>query len=330
MASHGRFLRSKNFLIVFLFFFSAAAYGDNTTCRAIRNRDLTPPVITKEMLSRVSVGTEVGRVSTTIEWTCTDPDRENFEVSFAAFNIGTSYTDPFLSYSVIVDNGAEISNATGGNNSIPQGYSNNGTIRKTNNVTLILRKKSDSGDVGRYPNDGRHFVLSLYTTIRRPNGSMYGTGRPILYVGAAASPPGGGGTCRISVGDTNKSVALPSVKTSDFLSVGSVAGATAFSITVEECSTSVRSARFTFSGTAAPNNSDYFANTGTASGVALRLTAQRSGAVVTPTGSAASVTEPISTELRRGSLSMVANYARTGTMNPGTLRSIATVTINYQ
>lgn len=139
---------------------------------------------------------------------------------------------------------------------------------------------------------------------------------------------GGGGTCLISAGDINKSVSLPSVKISDFPSVGSTAGETRFRITAEKCSQGLQSVRFTFNGTPASGNSQYFANTGSASGVALRLK-QLNGVVVTPTGLAASATASVTPSRRLARLDLTADYVRTGPMGAGNLRSIATVTMSY-
>ncbi|WP_343584278.1 fimbrial protein [Herbaspirillum sp.] len=137
-----------------------------------------------------------------------------------------------------------------------------------------------------------------------------------------------GGTCVIAAGDQRKTVPLPPVRISDLPSIGAAAGKTPFNLSLHNCSDAVRSARFIFSGSPATGNARYFANSGAAQGIALRLAADDDNTVITPQPTGNETTIPIIN--KSGTLGLHASYVRTAEIVPGDLRAMAEFTIIYQ
>lgn len=142
---------------------------------------------------------------------------------------------------------------------------------------------------------------------------------PVRFVGSTA-------TCDLAAGDVNRTIALDPVQASAFKDAP-YAGVRNFELSAD-CRDAA-TVTFRFSGTPAPENALLFANTGTATGVALWLYSRINGAdrTVTPSGSENERTLAVSGN--RAVLPLSAAYHQTGTVSVGTLSSTATVNITY-
>ncbi|MGF6098999.1 fimbrial protein [Pseudomonas sp. 18175] len=132
-------------------------------------------------------------------------------------------------------------------------------------------------------------------------------------------------TCDLAAGDVNRTITFAPIKTSDLKDVN-FAGMQNFELTAN-C-TGASKVTFRFSGTPANGNSLFFANTGTAEGVALWMGSNLNGVQQTISPNANNVREvPVSGN--RAVLPMLAAYHKNGTVGAGTLVSNATVNITY-
>ncbi|MBP0599453.1 type 1 fimbrial protein [Herbaspirillum sp. LeCh32-8] len=137
-----------------------------------------------------------------------------------------------------------------------------------------------------------------------------------------------GGTCALNLGDANQNIVLKSINVRDLPSVGATAARTSFSLNVSNCSTAVRSARFIFEGNTAAEDKRYFANTGDAGGLAIRMGMSSPDAIITPESPDNEAVVAVSD--KRASLNLYAEYVRTGALKAGRVSSRATVSIIYQ
>ncbi|WP_432240306.1 fimbrial protein [Herbaspirillum robiniae] len=137
-----------------------------------------------------------------------------------------------------------------------------------------------------------------------------------------------GGTCALAVGDSSQSVRLPSVAARSMDGVGATAGRMPFSISISNCSDTVRSARFIFNGRPAADDGRYFSNTGTAAGVAVRIGNALDNRAISPAPSGNESTVAVAN--KQATLPLFAEYVRTGMVTPGSVVSRATVDIIYQ
>ncbi|SFR95162.1 Pilin (type 1 fimbria component protein) [Dyella sp. OK004] len=137
-------------------------------------------------------------------------------------------------------------------------------------------------------------------------------------------------TCTIIGTDINKTVTLPKVKSSDFNGSPS-AGDMPFTLTAGNCQ-NASLATFTFSGTADAANPVLFKNTGSATGVGVRIypgsdSSQTIGANGTNNVQTAQVTGG---QGGQAVLSLGAQYYKTAaTVGAGQVTAIATVTMSY-
>ncbi|MBC2380274.1 fimbrial protein [Pseudomonas sp. WS 5106] len=130
-------------------------------------------------------------------------------------------------------------------------------------------------------------------------------------------------TCDLATGDVNRTITLPTVRVSDF-NDGVNTGARDFELTAN-CK-SASSVTFRFTGTPASGNPTLFANTGSATGVAVWLYSRISGAPQTISHNG---TRTVAVSSNRAVLPLGAAYHRNGTVGQGTLASTATVNITY-
>ncbi|MBR8362319.1 type 1 fimbrial protein [Burkholderia sp. AU19243] len=136
------------------------------------------------------------------------------------------------------------------------------------------------------------------------------------------------GTCSLRAGDDNRTVPLPRVVTQKLPAVAGTAGRVPFSLQVQNCDIGVKGASFTFSGTPDSNDTNAFANTGTARGIAVYLRNADGNKLIRPTGQEGNVA-PVSANV--GKLALNAEYVVTRpAVNPGTVRALATFGITYQ
>lgn len=148
----------------------------------------------------------------------------------------------------------------------------------------------------------------------------------IVWSGGAIIDPGLP-TCTIMGNDT-VSVPLPTLKSGDFNISPNPSGGNSQPITlaVGNC-LHATSATFTFSGTA-EGNTPYFKNTGTATGVAVRLYRADTGQTIGANGT--TNVYPIQITGSQASLSVGAQYYKTGaSVGAGSVISKATVTMSY-
>ncbi len=130
-------------------------------------------------------------------------------------------------------------------------------------------------------------------------------------------------TCDLAVGDVDRTIPLPTIKVSD-LRDAVYAGIYNFDLTAN-CS-SASNVTFRFTGTPAPGNNLLFANTGSASGVALWLASRIGGSTQTISTNG---TRTVAVSGNRAVLPLSAAYHKNGTVGHGTLVSTTTVNITY-
>ncbi|WP_238704552.1 fimbrial protein [Pseudomonas nabeulensis] len=130
-------------------------------------------------------------------------------------------------------------------------------------------------------------------------------------------------TCDLAAGDINRIIVLPSVGVSDFNNAIS-AGAHNFELSAN-CSNATN-VTFRIAGTPAPGSPEFFANTGSAGGVALRLYSRINGVPATISNNG---TRTLAVSGNRAVLPLGAAYHKNGTVRQGTLVSTATVNITY-
>ncbi|MCA8309929.1 type 1 fimbrial protein [Burkholderia sp. AU28942] len=137
------------------------------------------------------------------------------------------------------------------------------------------------------------------------------------------------GTCDLRVGDRNRVVPLPSVSTSRLSAVGSTAGRQTFSVAMENCAVGVKQVSFSFTGDPDADMPSAFRNTGTAKGVAIRLSKADDNTTLGANGIGNSASMPVTDNSVM--LNLAAEYIATnGRPGGGTVNSLATMTINYQ
>lgn len=134
-------------------------------------------------------------------------------------------------------------------------------------------------------------------------------------------------TCQWVAGDDNRTVTLDPIDVSQLQKPGA-ANIKTFSIGLTSCTTGLSMATFTFSGTPDPTDNLRYQNTGTASGVAIELQSS-DGQTIGANGTNNSRTAPIAGG--NATLNLQAGYWRlaTGTLAPGKVTSVATVTATY-
>lgn len=136
------------------------------------------------------------------------------------------------------------------------------------------------------------------------------------------------GTCEWVVGDDDKKVLLYPIDVSAFPAAGGV-GFETFTLGLRNCTPSLTSATFVFSGTSDPDDRVRFANSGTAGGVAVELQASDNSTIAAD-GSDSSRTVPVTA----GSavIQLRAGYWRVGTrpLTGGSVSSVALVSVTYR
>lgn len=132
-------------------------------------------------------------------------------------------------------------------------------------------------------------------------------------------------TCNLAAGDVNRTIPFAPIKVSDLRDID-YAGMLNFELTAN-C-TNATNVTFRFSGTPAPGNNVLFANTGTASGVALWLGSRINGVQQTISPNANNIRN-VAVSGNRAVLPLSAAYHKNGTVGQGTLASTATVNITY-
>ncbi|MGF6098998.1 fimbrial protein [Pseudomonas sp. 18175] len=132
-------------------------------------------------------------------------------------------------------------------------------------------------------------------------------------------------TCDLAAGDVNRTITFAPIKTSDLKDVN-FAGMRNFELTAN-C-TDATSVTFRFTGTPANGNSLFFANSGSAEGVALWMASNLNGAQQTISPNANNV-RAVPVSGNRAVLPMLAAYHKNGTVRAGTLISTATISITY-
>ena len=142
---------------------------------------------------------------------------------------------------------------------------------------------------------------------------------PVRFVRPAA-------TCDLAAGDANRTISLDPVQVSAFNNAVT-AGAQDFELTAN-C-TDATNVTFSFSGAPAPGNDQLYANTGTASGVALRLYSRINGSPQNIPANGSENTRTLVVSGNRAVLPLGAAYHKNGTVSQGTLVSTATVNITY-
>ncbi|AIG04362.1 fimbrial protein [Pseudomonas fluorescens] len=133
-------------------------------------------------------------------------------------------------------------------------------------------------------------------------------------------------TCDLAAGDINRMILLDPVPASTFQSA-TTAGANNFELTAH-CK-DASNVTFRFSGTPAPGNDRLFANTGSADGVALWLYSRINGSTQNIFANGTENTRTVVVSGNRAVLPLGAAYHKNGTVGPGTLTSVVTVSITY-
>ena len=137
------------------------------------------------------------------------------------------------------------------------------------------------------------------------------------------------GTCNLSAGDENRTIALPTVKISDFDRSNS-AGLLDFELSAD-CESDIRNVTFLFTGTASIGNALLFANTGTSTGTALWLQHRTTPLYTIPAnGNVNARSRTIPTTSNKAVIPLKAGYHRNNTaLAQGTLVSTLAVSITY-
>ncbi|HET6431367.1 fimbrial protein [Dyella sp.] len=137
-------------------------------------------------------------------------------------------------------------------------------------------------------------------------------------------------TCTVSVnGNSGTTVALPTVMTAAFGSAaGTVAGATAFSVSLAGCDTNTTSAKMAFSGANVDTSTGNLKNaTSGGSNVQIQLLNSSDAAINTSTQAGAPT---INVTSGNGSTAMKAQYISTAaTTTPGLVSSSVSFTLTY-
>lgn len=137
------------------------------------------------------------------------------------------------------------------------------------------------------------------------------------------------GTCDFRVGDDRKVVALPPTATNSLSAVGKTSGRTRFSIGMQKCDVGVSRVTFSFTGDADSDLPVAFRNTGTATGVGVRLAKADDDTALGANGVGNTATEPVNDGSVR--LNLTAEYVGTnGRPSAGSVSALATVSISYE
>lgn len=136
------------------------------------------------------------------------------------------------------------------------------------------------------------------------------------------------GTCEWVVGDDDRKVLLEPIDVSAFPAAGGV-GFKTFTLGLQNCTPSLTSATFVFSGTSDVSDATRFGNSGTAEGVAVELQSS-DNSTIAANGSNSSRTVPVTSgnaviELRAGYWRVAARP-----LTSGTVSSVALVSVSYQ
>lgn len=132
-------------------------------------------------------------------------------------------------------------------------------------------------------------------------------------------------SCKLSAGTANQVITLPRISASSLPTVGSTAGATRFGLNLENCVTQ-SIVTMNISGDATAVGS-VLQNHGSAQGIGVQLL----------NGGPAGTPLPLNTDVGMGnvgaattmSIPLGVRYYRLGTVTPGTVDSVATVSFNY-
>ncbi|NTZ06313.1 fimbrial protein [Burkholderia metallica] len=136
------------------------------------------------------------------------------------------------------------------------------------------------------------------------------------------------GTCDIRAGDDRKTVPLPPVQATKLSSVGATAGRTGLTLSVQNC-VGVGQVKFSFSGDPDSAMPAAFRNTGSATGVAVRLANAADDATLAANGAGNAVIEPVTNGA--ATVNLHAEYiGTTGRAGGGSVASLATMNIEYQ
>jgi type 1 fimbria pilin len=135
------------------------------------------------------------------------------------------------------------------------------------------------------------------------------------------------GTCEWVVGDDDKRVLFDPIDVTAFPAAGGV-GFTTFTLGLRNCTPSLVSATFVFSGTSDANDVVRFANSGTAGGVAVELQTA-DGSTIAADGSNSSRTVPVTSG--NATIQLRAGYWRVGArpLTGGMVSSVALVSVSY-
>ncbi|UEP25805.1 fimbrial protein [Burkholderia ambifaria] len=188
--------------------------------------------------------------------------------------------------------------------------------------SLLLLRKGDSPVSGPVP-------ISQYSVLQLDSQSgVNASGAQLfnhLISGTVTFAPG---TCDIQAGDDRKTVSLPPVQATKLSGVGATAGRTGLTVSVQNC-IGVRQVKFSFSGDPDSAMPVAFRNTGTATGVAVRLANAADNATLAPGGTGNSVVEPVTSGA--ATVNLQAEYiGTTGRPGGGSVASLATMHIEYQ
>ncbi|MCA1326603.1 fimbrial protein [Herbaspirillum sp. alder98] len=134
-------------------------------------------------------------------------------------------------------------------------------------------------------------------------------------------------TCQLSVGDGNRTVRLPTISANSLSSATPYGGRVNFDLRLNSCSAAVNRAAFAFSGQIVPGHADYFANQGTASGVALHVGMREGNQTLTPQGP--NNVASVAVVGQQATLSLFAQYYRTGAVTAGTVNVRAEFLLTY-
>jgi type 1 fimbria pilin len=135
------------------------------------------------------------------------------------------------------------------------------------------------------------------------------------------------GTCEWAIGDNDRNILFDPIDVSAFPAAGGI-GFKAFTLGLRNCTPSLTSAIFVFSGTSDANDVTRFANNGTAGGVAVELQSS-DGSTITADGSDSSRIVPVTSG--NAQIQLRAGYWRIGShpLTSGTVSSVALVSVSY-
>ncbi len=223
----------------------------------------------------------------------------------------------------IIFNGQTITQSSGAVNTniyVPAG----GSVTTTLQYSIVLLKTSGAPTSGTSSiNNYSVFQLDGVGGINAAQGINFNQ----WINGSVTFTPGG--TCDLSAADKNRVVNLPTVGSAQFAAVGSTMARTYFTISASNCSSSIYTATFRFSGTADSNNPVLFANSGgTAKGVAINLASVSDGQNIG--ANQTNNTRVVNIQSQSAQLPVYVEYKRTTTVVPGTLQSVVTIDMLYQ